>query len=96
MPPEAAEQIYERRLTKPFKSVEDITRELPVNIGTTARPFLATDLTGTYTLTAWAHSGQSRARRVIRAVISLDRGEKLLHRTLYWNENVPVYEGTAP
>jgi general secretion pathway protein K len=96
MPPEAAELIYERRLAKPFKSVEDITRELPVNIGTTAKPLLTTDQTGIYTLTAWAHSERSKARRVIRAVINLDRGEKLLHRTLYWNENVPVYQGTAP
>ena len=96
MPAEAAELIYKRRLTKPFKSVEDITREVPVNIGTTAKPLLTTDQTGIYTLTAWAHSERSKARRVIRAVINLDRGEKLLYRTLYWNENVPVYQGTAP
>jgi len=96
MPPQAAERIYERRLAKPFKTIEEITREIPVDVGTATRRFLTTEQTLTYTLTASAHSARSKARRVIRTVITLDRGEKLLHRTLYWNENVPDYEGIKP
>ncbi len=96
MAAEAAELIYERCRTKPFKNIEEITRELPVSIGTTTRPLLTTEQTGTYTLTASAHTGRSKARRVIRAVITLDRSERLQYRTLYWNENVPDYEGSRP
>ena len=88
--------IYNRRRAKPFKNVQEITRELPVNIGATTRPYLTTDQTGIYTLMASARSERSKARRVIRAVISLDRGEKTQYQTLYWNENVPDYEGTTP
>jgi general secretion pathway protein K len=95
MPPQAAELIYNRRLAKHFKNVEEITRELPVNIGAATRTFLTTEQTGTYTLTASARSERSKARRIIRTIISLDRGEKTLHKTLYWNENVPDYEGTT-
>jgi len=96
MSPEAAQAIYARRLVKPFKTIEEITRELSVNLGTNSRPFLSTDQTGIYTLTASAHSQRSKARRVLRAVIALDRSEKTQYRTLYWNENVPDYEGIKP
>lgn len=93
MTSEAAEMIYKRRLTKPFKNTQELTRDLPVNLPATTRAFLTTDQTGVYTLTASAHSERSKARRVIRAVVRLDRGERLQHRILYWNENVPDYEG---
>ncbi len=96
MSPEAAEMIYQRRRTKPFKNIEEITRELPVNLETTTKTFLTTDQTGTYMLTASAHMGQSKVRRVIRAVIALDRSEKLQYRTIYWNENVIDYEEPTP
>ena len=96
MTSEAAEMIYNRRLTKPFQNIQELTRDLPVNLPAATRAFLTTDQTGVYTLTASAHSERSKARRVIRAVIRLDRGEKLQHRILYWNENVPDYEGMKP
>lgn len=96
MTSEAAEMIYNRRLVKPFKNTQEITRDLPVNLATTTRTMLTTDQTGVFTLTASAHSARSKARRVIRTVIRLDRGAKLQYHVLYWNENVPDYEGMKP
>jgi general secretion pathway protein K len=92
MTPEAAQLIYERRLAKPFKNVQEITREIPVTLGATTLQFLATNQTGLFTLTASAGAENSKVRRVLRTVISLDAGETR-YRTLYWNENVPDYEG---
>jgi hypothetical protein len=96
MPPEAAQAIFERRHVKPFKNIGEITRDLPATLGATTLPYLATEPTGFYTLTASAHIGESKARRVIRAVISLDGNERNYYRTLYWNENVTDYEGATP
>jgi general secretion pathway protein K len=97
MPPQAAQAIYEKRHVKPFKTLEEITRELPVNLGTMTLPYLAVDQTGIYTLTASAQMEGSKVRRVIRTVINLlERSDKTQYRTLYWNENVSDYEGTTP
>lgn len=96
MPPQAAQMIYERRHVKPFKNVDEITRELPVNLEPAVRQYLSTDQTWIYTLTASAHRENSKVRRVIRTVIILDPGEKTFYRTLYWNENVPDYESVTP
>ncbi len=98
MSPEAAQKIYERRHLKPFKTTLEITRDLGVSVGTTTLPFLSVNQTGTYTLTVSAHAANSKARRVIRAVISLGGGTdpNKQYRTLYWNENIPDYEGIMP
>jgi general secretion pathway protein K len=97
MPAEAAKMIYERRLVKPFKNTLEITREIPVNLGTQTMPLLTTEPTNIFTLTASAHAERSKAKRVIRTVISLQRGgDNVPYQTLYWNENVPDYEGVTP
>jgi general secretion pathway protein K len=92
--PEAAQSIYRRRLTKPFKTVEEITRDLTVNLGNTGQ-YLSTEATTVYTLTASARAENSKVRRVLRAVISLDNSDTR-YRALYWNENVSDYEGVTP
>jgi len=96
MPPEAARAIYERRRVKPFRATAEISRDLGVSLGATTMPYLAADQTGIYTLTASARAANSKARRVIRTVISLDAVGNKPYRTLYWNENVPDYEGMTP
>jgi general secretion pathway protein K len=93
MPPEAARLIYERRKEKPFKNLMDISRELSVSLGTSTMPLLTVNPTYTYTLTVSAHAANSKALCVIRTVIALEPGAKKPYRTLYWNENVPDYEG---
>jgi len=96
MAPEAARLIYDRSRIKPFASVGEITRDLPVNLDTTTLPFLSTNQTSTYTLTSCGRRANSKVRRLIRTVISLDTGQRTYYRTLYWNENVPDSEGTTP
>jgi len=96
MPAEAAKLIYERRLVKPFKNMSEISREVPLNLGTQTMPMLTTDPANIFTLTASAHAEGSKAKRVIRTVISLQRGGAAPYQTLYWNENVPDYEGVTP
>ncbi|HYK89572.1 MAG TPA: hypothetical protein VE398_12425 [Acidobacteriota bacterium] len=89
MTPQMAQMIYERRKVKPFANVNEITQQLPVTLGATTMPFLSTNKTGVYTLTATARRVNSKARRVIRAVVSLDGREATRYRIIYWNENVP-------
>ncbi len=89
MTPEAAQLIYERRKIKPFKSVTEITKDVPVTLGANTLPFLSTDLTTFYTLTSYAHRENSKVRRVIRAVVNLDAQDPNRYRIIYWNENVP-------
>ncbi len=97
MPAEAAKLIYERRLAKPFKNTSEITRDIPINLGTQTMPLLTTDQTNIFMLTASAHAERSKAKRVIRTIISLQRGgDNAPYQTLYWNENVPDYEGVKP
>jgi type II secretory pathway component PulK len=91
MPPEAAQMIFERRQTQPFASVEEITRELAVQLGAATLPYLSTAQTGVYTLTAAANRKGSKVRRVIRAVIRLDVREANRYKVIYWNENVPNF-----
>ncbi len=89
MPPEAAQWIYERRRAKLFGNLQDVTKELPANLGTSAQ-FLATTDTGIYTLTSYGRMRNSKVRRVIRAVVNLtDAREPNRYRVIYWNENVP-------
>jgi general secretion pathway protein K len=87
--PEAAEAIFERRKTKPFASMAELNKELPGNLSTTTIPFLSTDQTYIYTLTASGRRQDSKVRRLIRAVVMLDPQESVRFRVIYWNENVP-------
>ncbi|HTY60723.1 MAG TPA: general secretion pathway protein GspK [Acidobacteriota bacterium] len=97
MPADAAKMIYERRLVKPFKNTAELNSEIPVNIGTQTMPLLTTQPTDIFTLTASAHAERSKAKRIIRAVISLQReSDNAPYQTLYWNENVPDYESVTP
>ena len=95
MSPQAAGAIYERRLVKPFDTTLEITRELGVSLETTTAQFLTTNRTEMFTFTSSAHTANSKARRVIRTVIGL-QGTNKPYTTLYWNENVPDYEGMTP
>jgi len=95
MPPQAAQAIFEKRQVKPFKNLGEVTRDLPATLGATTLPYLATDPTYIYTFTVWAKTEKSKARRVIRTVITLDGNERNYYRALYWNENVPDYEGST-
>jgi len=96
MPPEAARAIYERRLIQPFQSASEIIRETPFQLGAGVMNRLTTTQSGVFTLTAEAHEEGSRARRVVRAVISLGTvGSQSVYQTLYWNENISDYESGA-
>jgi general secretion pathway protein K len=86
--PQVARVIYERRKVKPFKTMNDVTRELPATLPATALAQLSTDQTGFYTLTGSAHRENSKVRRLIRAVVNIDPREPNRHRIIYWNENV--------
>jgi type II secretory pathway component PulK len=91
MPPQTAQLIYERRKTKPFVSIDEINRALPVNLGATTLPYLSTDLTNVYSLTAQGRRRNSKATRLVRAVVFLDPREPGGYRVIYWNDNVPGY-----
>jgi len=95
MPPEVAEKIYEKRLTSPFQSTRDISGEIPGMLGAQTLQYLTTQPTGIYFMRAAAYAGNSKVRRVIHAVVSLDGNQQNFHRVLYWNENVPYYEGAT-
>jgi general secretion pathway protein K len=96
MPPDAAQAIFDRRHIKPFKTTTDISRDLGVTLSTTTLPFLTVNQTTTYTLTVAARAANSKALRVIRTVVNLEFAANKPYRTLYWNENVPDYEGITP
>ena len=89
MTPDIARKIHERRLVKPFATVEEITRSASVTLGARTLPFLSTDETSIYTLTASGRRENSKVRRVVRAVVNFDVQEPTRHRIIYWNENVP-------
>ncbi len=55
MPPQAAQAIIERRKVKPFATVEEVTKEVPVTLPPVGLALLWTEQTGIYTLTASAH-----------------------------------------
>lgn len=88
MSPRAAELIYNRRKSAPFRNVGEITKELPVTLEAVTLPYLATDVSGVYTLTASARMENSKVWRTVRAVVSMDERQPTQHRILYWNENV--------
>jgi general secretion pathway protein K len=88
---ETAKLLYDRRHVKPYKTPTDLAKDLGVAVDPKVISSLAVDQTGIYTLTASAHAMNSKAVRVIRAVISLESSFNKDYRTLYWNENVPDY-----
>jgi general secretion pathway protein K len=96
MPPEAAQAIYERRRIKPFKNPQEISRDLGISLGAPTMQYLGVMQTDFYTLTASARPANSKARRVVRSIVSLQPIANKLYRTLYWNENIPDYEGMTP
>jgi general secretion pathway protein K len=96
MLPQAAQMIYKRRLEKPFRNIAEISREIPAALGANVLSKLSVEQTGIFTLTASAQAGNSKARRVIRTVVTLDRSNSAAYKTLYWNENVHYYEGITP
>lgn len=95
MTPEAAERILEKRLTAPFQSPNEISNEIPGSLGARTLQYLTTQATGTYSLLATAYERNSKVRRVIYSVVILDGSQQNFHRILYWNENVPYYEGAT-
>jgi len=96
MPEQAAEMIYERRRIKPFKDVAEMNREIPIPLSAQAMQLLTTGQSGILTLTAAAHTENSKARRIVRTIISLSPGASTMYQTLYWNENVSDYESITP
>jgi general secretion pathway protein K len=97
MPPAAAQNIFERRHAKPFKTTLEISRDLGISLGTSTMPYLTVDQSSIYMLTASAHGANSKVRRIIRTVVNIDAmTPNKQYRTLYWNENVPDYESMTP
>jgi len=95
MTPELANGIIERRRIKPFQNTREISDLAPGSIGTTTLQNLTVQTSGIYTLNAAASIGDSKVRRVIRAVVSPDSSRQDFHKILYWNESVPDYEGAT-
>ncbi len=89
MPPETARMICERRQTKPFTTMDEISREVAPNPGPQVTGQLYIGQSLTYSITASGHRAGSKARRIIRAIIRLTPGQSEVYRVLYWNENVP-------
>jgi general secretion pathway protein K len=89
MTPELAQAIFKRRTTKPFADMGELNKELPGSLSAITIPYLTTEPTSIYALTASGHREVSKVRRLIRAVIALDPQESLRFRVLYWNENIP-------
>jgi len=88
--PENAERIIAGR---PYRTTAEVSDAIPGSLSAETLGYISTELTDIYTLNVTAQAGNSRARRVIRAVVRLDRGRPDYHQILYWNENVPDYEG---
>jgi general secretion pathway protein K len=90
-----ARAIINRRLLQPFKDMTDLLSAVP-NLGTISSSIsAATTRSATiFTLVAAAQAKNSKARRVIRAVVNISQnGTRNQYRTLYWNENIIDYEG---
>jgi general secretion pathway protein K len=96
MTQEMAKAIYERRRTQPFKDKQELANfasNLDIN-ALNRLSVLSPIQSNIYCLTASAHAENSKIRRIVRAVVSLDSfGNDAGYRILYWNENVPDYEG---
>lgn len=95
IPEDAARAIYEQRKIRPFRDIAEMRSSIPFPVGTWGAQ-LTTAQTGVFTLTAEAREENSKARRVIRTIISLSPGATAPYQTLYWNENVSDYESMTP
>lgn len=84
-----AERIIANR---PYENTGEISDAIPGSLSSETIQYLSTQLTDIYTLNVEARAGNSKVKRVIRAVVRLDRSHRNLHQILYWNENVPDYE----
>jgi len=96
MPAQAAQMIFNRRHVKPFKNLEEVTREVPVPLGAVTLPYLATVPTVIYMLTTSAHVENLESRCIIRTIVNLQPSNGAPYKTLYWNENIPETEGILP
>jgi general secretion pathway protein K len=86
----SALSMYQRRLAQPFISWDEINKEVVPNPGPAILTYVSWQRTTFYTLTASAHRMNSKARRVLRAVVRINNpGSKEKFTILYWNENVP-------
>lgn len=88
---EDAERIIANR---PFQTTGEISDAIPGTLSAGMTQYLSTQLTDIYTLNVSAYAENSKVKRVLRAVVRLDRGRPNYHQILYWNENVPDYQGT--
>ena len=86
---EIAQAIVQQRAVKPFVNPADLSQILRTTVEGNMSRFLSTNPTGVYTLTASGRREGSKVRRIIRAVVQLDRREPTMNRIVYWNENVP-------
>ncbi len=85
--PDLAQKICERRQQRPF-TVDDFNKELGPSLGPQAMGVLSVQRGTIFSLTAHASRGDSKAQRVIYAVVSMDPREVTKYRILYWNENL--------
>jgi general secretion pathway protein K len=96
---QTAQAIYDQRKLQPFKNMSELTSSSTFSIGTAASS-LTTASSNLYTFTVSAQAANSKALRIIRAVIYLPANstssQAKKYQTLYWNENVPDYEGNTP
>ena len=90
-----AERIIAAR---PFQNTGEISDAMPGTLSAETIQYLSTQLTDIYTLNVSAYARDSEenpgVKRVLRAVVRLDRARPNYHQILYWNENVPDYQGT--
>ncbi len=90
MPPGAAQAIYARRQIKPFANWDEFNREIAPSPGPSILQYISWGRRSIFTLTASAHRTDSKARRVIRAIVRINNpGSQEKYTILYWNENVP-------
>lgn len=87
--PDLAEKIYERRQQAPFLTVGEFNQDLGPTLPPAALGILTVQRGNIFGLTAHAHRENSKAQRVIYAIVSLDPREATKYKTLYWNENLP-------
>jgi general secretion pathway protein K len=90
MTQDTAERIIANR---PFQDTRAISDAIPGSLSSETLQYLSTQLTNIYTLNVTASVANSKVRRVIRTIVRLDTSRPNYHQILYWNENVPDYEG---
>jgi general secretion pathway protein K len=93
MSEETAQQIIDSRRVQQFKNKTDLIAAFP-DVSTISSLIAGTTIR-VCTLIATARAENSKARRVIRATVGLtpQQGSQGQYQTMYWNENIPDYEG---